>query len=365
MNLKMNKIVGMLSIVALAGGAFAQAPAAAPEAVAPAEAPAASEATPAATPEAPAAAPAAEAVAETPAAEPQNTPVETAAPAAAPVEESAPVAVRGADAAAPVEEPAVMVAPKAVRGADGSANATVERPRSTTNTVYYETIYTREDGVPVRTVYVAQREGKDTVSMDKLMGLVPMEFKIGAHGSIGSYYLSSNEWDGDQYDGMNWRAGLMSILPLSEYTMGVKLGVLYEQSEASQSYYINGIPYSFKFKQKKIDIPVLFTFKAPSSRIYFDLGAQLSIPLYDKLKYTYTDIDGKKGSARIDMIDENFRNSVDWSFLFGFSVMVHKYVSLDVGADIGLSNLYSGHIKYLDLELSPASFNIGLTLYPF
>ena len=357
MNLKMNKIVGVLSTLALAGIAFAQAPAEnAPVENAPVAA--TTESAPAAETPAEAAAPAA---VEAPVAE-------TVAPAeAAPAqvaEEAAPVAVRGADAAQPVEEPAVMVAPKAVRGADASDN-TAERPRSTTNTVYYETVYTRDDGVPVRTVYVAQREGRDTVTMEKLMGLIPMDFKVGVHGSIGSYYLSSNEWDGDQYDGMNWRAGLMAILPLSEYTMGIKLGVLYDQSEASQSYYVNGAPYNFKFKQKKIDVPVMFTFKAPTSRIYFDLGAELSIPLYDKLKLSYTNSEGKKGSNRVDMIDEDYRNSVDWAFLFGFSVMVHKHISLDVGADIGLSNLYNGHMKFMDLDLSPASFNIGLTLYPF
>ena len=375
------KIKGFLSVLALAAVSFAQAPAVAQASgatVAPApEAAAAYAAAPAPETAAP--------VAENPAGEASEALTAQAATGAPPAEatslaeEAAPVAVRGTGAAPaqespetpvttatpePVQEPAVAVAPRAVRGADKDPQA-VERFRDARNTVYYETVYTREDGVPVRTVYVAQREGKDTVSMEKLMGLVPMQFKIGAHASIGSYYMLSNDWDGDSYSGMNWRGGLMAILPLNEYTMGVKLGVLYEQSDASESYYINGIPYSFKFKQKKIDIPVMFTFKAASSRIYFDLGAQLTVPLYDKLKYSYTSSQNGKSSSRIDMIDEDFRNSIDWSFLFGFSVMVHKHISLDVGADIGLSNLYDGHIKYMDLGLSASSFNIGLTLYPF
>ena len=345
MNIRMNKIVGILSTLTLAGMVFAQDP------VAPAEN---------------AAAPVEQAapVAEAPAAAPEAAPVEEAV---APAEESAPVAVRGAEEVpAPVEEPVITEAPRAVRGAasTGPAEDPVQKFRDAKNTVYYEKVYTNE-GAPVRTVYVAQRNEKDSVTMEQLLGLVPMEFKVGAHGTIGSYYMSTNEWDGDQYDGMNWKLGLMSILPLSEYTMGIKVGVLYEQSEASQSYYVNGLPCTFKFKQKKIDVPVLFTFKAPTSRIYFDLGAQLSIPLYDKLKYTSTDASGKKSSNRIDMIDEDYRNSIDWAFVFGFSVMVHKHISLDVGADVGLSNIYSGHMKYVDLDMSSASFNIGLTLYPF
>ena len=131
--------------------------------------------------------------------------------AAAPAEDAAPVAVRGADATVPaeqaapaaeapveqaalaapvsaVEEPAVVVAPKAVRNADPSADQTaasaraVEQFRDARNAVLYESVYTREDGVPVRTVYVTQREGKDTVTMDELRGLHPMKLKVGAHG---------------------------------------------------------------------------------------------------------------------------------------------------------------------------------------
>ena len=319
----------------------------------------------------------------------------TAAPAAAPAEEAAPVAVRGADAAAPaateqaapaaaeapaaavaeapaaaepVAEPAVVVAPKAVRGADnkdvGPSSEAAQRFRDARNTVYYETVYTREDGVPVRTVYVAEREGKDTVTMDELRGLYPMSFKIGAHASVGAYQLAGSDWDSDQYNGMNWKAGIMSIIPLNAYTMGIKLGVLFEQSRASESYYVNEVPTNFKFSQKKIDIPVLFTFKASTSRIFFDLGAEMSIPLYDKLRVSYTDSNDKKHSSRTDMMDD-YRNNLDWAFVFGFSVMANKYISLDISANLGMSDLYDGHMKNLNLNLDASSFNVGISVYPF
>lgn len=371
-----HKLTGFITVLALSVMSFAQAPAAAAPAAAPAAEPAAAPAAaPAATPEV---APSAPAEQNAPAAVEQATPAtETAAtpapaeavPAAepAPEAEAAPVAVRGGEApvAEPVEEPAVTVAPKAVRGADAaSSSEAVDRYRNA-KTVYYETVYTREDGVPVRTVYVAQRESKDTVTMDKLMGLYPMNFKIGGFGSVGAYQISGNEWDSDHYDGLNWKAGVMSIIPLNEYTMGVKFGVLYEQSEASESYLINDVPTSFKFRQKKIDVPVLFTFKAANSRVYFDLGAELSIPLYDKLSVSYTNNSNKKVKNRIDLMDENFRNSLDWGFLFGLSIMANKYVSLDIHADLGLSNMYEGHMKYMNMDLNSSSFNVGLTLYPF
>ncbi|MDY6387259.1 MAG: outer membrane beta-barrel protein [Fibrobacter sp.] len=353
----MNRTIkGFLAVVAMTAMSFAQAPV--DSATAPVAEPAA---------------PAAETVAEqAPAAAP-------AAVEAAP-EEAAPVAVRGADAAEaapassssdvaapvpaePVQEPAVVVAPKAVRGADKDPQA-VERFRDAKNVVYYETVYTREDGVPVRTVYVAEREGKDTVTMDNLMGLKPMKFKIGAHASVGAYQISGNDWDSDRYTGMNWKAGLMALIPLSEYTMGLKIGAMYEQTKASESYYINQVPTNFEFRQKMIDIPVLFTFKAPSSSLYFDLGVEMSIPLYDKLKISYTDRNDNHVSSRVDLMDD-YRNAMDWAFVFGFSIMANQYISLDIAANLGMSDLYDGHFKYTNLNLDASSFNVGITLYPF
>ena len=357
MEVQMNrKITSILSVLALSAFSFAQegaAATAAPAAAAPAE-----ETAPVAVrgADAPAAA-----AAEAPAATEQAT---------APVAAEAPAAVAEAPAAAePVEEPAVVVAPKAVRGAGknedvGPSSEAAQRFRDARNTVYYETVYTGQDGVPVRTVYVAEREGKDTVTLDDLRGLYPMSFKIGAHASVGAYQLAGNDWDSDQYNGMNWKAGIMSIIPLNAYTMGIKLGVLYEQAKASESYIVNEVPTSYKFSQKKIDIPVLFTFKAATSRIFFDLGAEMSIPVYDKLRLSYTDAKDNKHTDKIDMMDD-YRNSMDWAFVFGFSVMANQYISLDISANLGMSDLYDGHMKYLNLNLDASSFNVGISVYPF
>lgn len=348
------KFVGIVSALALSF-AFAQEPAIAePVAEQPAEV----------------AEPAAElpAVAAEPVAEPS---VVAPAPVVSPADEVADVAVapkavrsgkiavaeQSAEVAEPAAEPAV-VAPKAVRGVDNE-------PR----TIYYEAVYTREDGVPVRTVYVAQRPSKDTTTLDELMGLVPMELKFGAYGSIGSYYMTGSKWDSDDYNGISWRAGLMSLIPLNTYTMGIKLGVLFEKSEASEThtYYDkddNRVPVSFSFRQMKIDVPVMFTFKGSTSNLYFDVGTQFSIPIKDRLKVSYKE-DGKSFKERTDMIDEDLRKPVDWSMLFGFSVMANKHLSIDVRADIGLSDLYDSGDQFYSLDLSASSFSIGLTLYPF
>ena len=163
---------------------------------------------------------------------------------------------------------------------------------------------------------------------------------------------------------MNWKAGLVALIPLSEYTMGIKLGALYEQTKASESYRINDVPTNFEFRQKMIDIPVLFSFKAPSSSLLFDLGVELGVPLYDKLKVTYTDRYSNRYSERVDLMDD-YRNALDWSFVFGFSIMANQYISLDIDAKLGMSDLYNGHLKYTNLNLDASSFNVGITLYPF
>lgn len=359
------KCVGIVSALALSV-TFAQepAPVAEPAAAAPAPAEVAAPATDAA--------PAAEPVVE-------NAPVaEPAAPAAeTPVAENAPVAAPAPAVVAPAPETVsadVAVAPKAVRGeADVAAPApkAVRGEDDAPRTIYYETVYTREDGTPVRTVYVAQRpsSSRDTTTLEQLMGLVPMQFKIGAHGSIGSYYMTGDKWDDDDYYGISWRAGLMSIIPLNEYTMGLKLGVIFERSKASETYnYYNkdnkAVPVSFRFEQMKVNVPVLFTFKGASSNLYFDLGAQISVPVYDKLKVSYKK-DGKSVKEKSDLIDEGYRADLDWNLVFGFSVMAHKHLSIDVKADVGLSDLYDGYSDFPSLDLSSSSFGIGLTFYPF
>ena len=212
------KIIGILSVLALSAISFAQAPAEA-------QAPAATAAPEAAAPAAQAAAPAEQAA-------PEAAPAEQAAPEAAPAAEEAPapVAVRGGETAA--QDPAV------------AAPAPTET--KTVTKVIYQPVYTSEpttvrnaEYVPVKTVYVAETSGKDTVTLDELRGFVPVKTLIGIQGAVGSYVLTSSRdsyYDTfEDYSGLTWRAGAFTVFPLTDYTVGLRLGVLYEQSEASSS----------------------------------------------------------------------------------------------------------------------------------
>ena len=339
MNFKANrKIVGFLSVLALSAMAFAQAPAA--EAAAPAAEAAAPEAAASV-----AAAPEAAAPAE-PAATEAAAPAQ-AAPEAAPAEEApAPVAVRGGETAPQEQKPATKVV--------------------------YQTVYTAEP-TAVRsteyTVYVTQTsDGKDTVTFDELRGLVPVKSLVGIQGSIGSYIISSDRDFAypifEDYYGMTWRAGVFTILPLTEYTVGLRLGVLFEQSDASttETYVSNSI--TAKFKQRKIDVPVLFAFKGARSSFMFEVGTQVSFPIKDEFKISYED-----EKSRIDMLDKDYRKSVDWDIVMGFSVKANQYVGLDFMINGGISNLYECNKTDYDLfnlnSLSATAFTLGLSLYLF
>ena len=350
MNLGLNKkIVGFVSALAIAGMSYAQE---APVAQAAPAAPAETAAAPSAEP-----APAAEAA---PAAAPVAAPAETAAPAAEPA---------SADAAAPM----------AVRGGEVPAEAVTAPAPTETRTVtkvVYQPVYTTEptavrstEYVPVQTVYVAQTPGKDTVTFDELRGLVPIKTLIGVQGAVGSYIISSDNTDDyyndfEDYYGMTWRVGAFTVLPLTDYTVGLRLGVLYEQSDASATEVFTNTSVKAMFKQRKIDVPALFAFKSPRSSFMFEVGTQVSFPIKDEFKVSYDD-----QSSKLDMIDKDYRRSVDWDFVIGFAVKANNYVGLDFMINGGLSNMYDcNKVEYDSFNLnslSSVSFLLGISIYLF
>ena len=238
--------------------------------------------------------------------------------------------------------------------------------------IVYQPVYTTEpttvrnaEYTPVQTVYVAQNPGKDTVTFDELRGFVPIKTLIGLQGAVGSYIISSNRDNFDYFEdyyGLTWRVGAFTVFPLTDYTVGLRLGVLYEQSEASttETYISNSI--KAKFKQRKIDVPVLFAFKSPRSTFMFEVGTQMSFPIKDEFKVSYTD-----ESYKLDMIDKDYRKMLDWDLVIGFAVRANKYVGLDFQINGGFSEMYDCEKVEYDLfnlnSLSASSFMLGLSFY--
>ncbi|MCQ2060330.1 MAG: PorT family protein [Fibrobacter sp.] len=355
------KFLSVLALVALSSAVFAAdpvIPAATPaESVAPAAA--APEATPAPVAETPAEV--ATPVAATPAA---ATP-EAAIPATEAAEDSSPMVVR--DGAVPATEP---VAPEVT--APAAEPATVAAPAPAEQEVY-RPVYTptptavRQEN-PVHVVYVAQTPAKDTMSFEELRGFVPMKLSFGVQGFIGSYQLTGDDWDDDDdYGGISWRAGAFALFPLNEYTIGMKVGVLFEQSEASASFdrVYNPATEAYThlkatFKQRKVDIPVLFTFKGARSSVMFDLGVQAAVPVQDEFKVTYDD-----ERFKYDMIDKEIRNSIDWNLIFGLSIKANRFVAFDLRFDFGFSDLYDTMVDWSVDDLTSSAFLLGMSFYLF
>ena len=370
------KITGIVSVLALAAMSFAapEAPAAAP---ATAAEPAATAAPATAAAAEPAAAPATEAAPAATEAAPATEPAaSTAAAEAAPEQAAAPAApaedapAASAAAEAPAEAPAEEAAPMAVRGGEEPAPAaTTPAP---TQTVVYRTVYSSEpvelSGTQVRTVYVTQSTAPDSTSFDDLRGLVPMKWSLGLQGFIGSYHMFSSYDDNynlHDYDGLTWRVGLTGIIPVTPHTIGVKVSALFEQSEAKASGHTSQYSLKGKFKQRKVDVPVLFAFKAPRSGLMFEIGPQASFAIKDEFRAT---VDGK--TSKLDMLDKDFRNTVDWDVVCGFSIMANRYLGFDFRFNIGISNLYdtdnSKSMKLFEVDdLSSTSFLLGASFYIF
>lgn len=344
MNTKMKSFGFVLALTAFA---MAQDAAPAAEPAAPAQETAAvQEAAPAeAAPAAPAQEPAAEpqtVAQETAPAEPAPAP--EAAPAPAPAETAAP-APQPAPQPAPVADEGDMPAPMAVRGVDAES----------------QPVYGAQTTAPVET----------TVRETRVYRLkaepIPMKFTFGVQGFAGMNSIFDNNWDFDEsYDGVAWKAGLFAVIPLNEYTMGFRIGALYDHSDASASY-TYGSDYSkeanVKFKMDRVSIPLLFMLKSMYSSFSFDFGMQVSVPVQDTFKYSYEKSNGNPVNGNADMIDLDYRNSMDFALLLGLSIKANSYLSFDIRYECGISNLYEGVPGWRINELTTNSFLFGISFY--
>lgn len=283
--------------------------------------------------------------------------VETSAAVEAPATEIAAPAVEAAapvEEVASVEEPSVTSdgaapAPVAVRNADGA-----RKPVKT---------YVVESRPASRTVVVQQSAQPVAAPAEHNPGYEPQKLNFGVQAFVGSFSLMDDVFDIFDSDasGMTWRVGFHTSLPLNKYTSSMKIGVLFEHSEASTSEN-NSYSSSRKVDQKKLYIPVLFDFKGPRSIVSFGVGTSVAIPLSDKFSFTEDNV--SKTKHKFDMIDADQRVSLDWNFLMGLSIRPHKLVSFDIRYELGFNKLYEDEYDY-HLDKSSNAFMMGLSFYPF
>ena len=196
---------------------------------------------------------------------------------------------------------------------------------------------------------------------------IPMKFTFGVQGFAGMNSIFDNNWDFDEsYDGVAWKAGLFAVIPLNEYTMGFRIGALYDHSDASATYSY-GSNYSkeanVKFKMDRVSIPLLFMLKSMYSSFSFDFGMQVSVPVQDTFKYSYEKSNGEPVNGNADMIDLDYRNSMDFALLLGLSIKANNYLSFDIRYECGISNIYEGVPGWRINELTTNSFLFGISFY--
>lgn len=338
MECKMNLKFCVTAIFALSAAVFA-ADAAVPAEVAPAAEEAVAENSAPAAPEPGAAEVTAPGTAES---------VESAPQPAEPVVEPAaePVADAVAEPAPTEAEPVMdgeVPAPRAVRGVPADAPA----------------------GYP----YAEEAKPAPEAPAFRRPDPVPMTFSAGVQAFIGMSNLYDNNWDlNESYDGVEWKAGAFVLIPLNEYTMGFRIGAFYSRSETSASYaYTSDLSKEahVKFKQDKVDVPLLFVLKPTYSRFTIDMGAQVSIPVRDEFKYSYEKSNGDQVNRKADMIDLDYRASMDFALVFGFSIRANKYLSFDLRTDCGFSNNYEGVPGWRINDLTRTSLMLGLSIYAF
>lgn len=260
--------------------------------------------------------------------------------------------------------------PTAVRGADA------EKPVQTTTTkkFVYRPVYSPAEvetsgGGAVKTIYVTEVNHGDTITMDKLRGMIPFQFTFGVQGFIGGAFLSGDNgrYEYDRYSGVFWSAGAFALFPLDEYNMALKTGVMFEHDKVSNSY--NEVysdlygEWRMSFSQYRISIPVLLSMKGAKSNLYFDVGFQPSFAVADKFRMKYSK--DRSQNRKEDMIDNDTRQILDWSIVLGFGLRANRYVGFDARFNWGINNQYDDYDGWAINNLSSKSFTIGATFYVF
>ena len=306
---------------------------------------------------------------------------ETAPAAAVSVAEVAPVQAEQAveQAPAPVEDKFTQVEkelapenlfsePTAVRGADAAKPV----PQKASKKFVYRPVYSPAEietsNGPVKTIYVSEVASADTIDMDQLRGRIPLKFTFGLQGFVGSAFLSGDNgrYEYDRYSGLTWSVGAFALFPLDEYNMAFKTGVLFEHDRVSNSYsdtYNETFgEYRTSFSQYRISIPLLLSLKSARSSFYFDVGVQPAFAVADKFKLKSSD---KKINIKQDMMDDDYRSTIDWSIVFGFGIRANRYIGFDARFIWGLNNQYDDYNAWSVNNLSSKAVTVGATFYAF
>jgi len=312
---------------------------------------------------------------------------QAAAPASnaaqAPVAETAPAVEPAPAQAAPTYEEKMQAVeqelapenlfaePSAVRGADAAkpVQTQTEAPKKFVYRPVYSPAEIETSGGAVKTIYVAEVNQGDTITMDQLRGMIPFQFTFGVQGFIGGAFLSGDNgrYEYDRYSGVFWSVGAFALFPLDRYNMALKTGVMFEHDKVNNTY--NDVysdvfgEWRVSFSQYRISIPMLLSLKGAKSNLYFDVGVQPSFAVGDKMRLKYSKDSSQ--NRKEDMIDNDSRQILDWSIVLGFGLRANRYVGFDARFNWGINNQYDDYDDWHVNTLTSKSFTVGATFYVF
>ncbi len=189
---------------------------------------------------------------------------------------------------------------------------------------------------------------------------VPFDFLVGMTMNLG-FKVINNEKQLSRYEkverivffeGAFFQAGASVQWPLLQYHLAVRLGVLFEYAPLylSEPLYVDDG--KGDYKRGRIAFPILFAVKPRSSFVSFELGSQISIPLFDNLE-----LDGAR--------DRELDSSMEFSMLLGVGFRVNERIYLDLLWDAKFYHKFNE--KFADglAHWSSVAIKAGVTFNPF
>ncbi len=205
----------------------------------------------------------------------------------------------------------------------------------------------------------AERIQKNSVPFDFLVGMtINMGFKVINNETQLNHYEKVERVV--FFEGAFFQAGASVQWPLLQYHLAVRLGVLFEYAPLylSEPLYVEDGKGEYKrvsdgyLSQGRIAFPILFAVKPRFSFVSFELGSQISIPLFDKLELD---------EAR----DRELDSSMEFSMLLGVGFRVNERIYLDLLWDAKFYHKFNE--KFADglADWSSLAIKAGVTFNPF
>lgn len=210
---------------------------------------------------------------------------------------------------------------------------------------------------------------------------IPFRFTASLMATIGGkmlsgddphrYYDRSNDKEIDPvtlFHGFPFEVGLLATIPLTEATIALKVGALYEYtylkadekvflktSESSDNPWREAQerePEKEHITQMRVSFPLLLALKGRSTPAMFEIGSKISIPIQDEYK-------------SVNLVDYDLRPTVDVAFLVGGTAIVNKYFSITGHIEIQPPDFYDDELFVGVPNIMLIAYRIGVLFTPF